>query len=66
MGEEKKVQKGGDKYKEGNQTPLSSVALVSTNKYHPLPARDGGGFQKSSVWDGGLSFLSALLRFLLQ
>ena len=47
LGEKKISKKGGDKYKEGNQTPLSSMALVSTNKYHPLPARDGEVFRKA-------------------
>ena len=47
LGVEKKIQKAGEKYEEGNQTPLPNMVLVSVDKYHTFPARDGEVFKKA-------------------
>ena len=51
----RKNSKGWDKYKEGNQTPLPNMELVSVDKYHPFPASDGDVFKKA-VHGAGIEF----------
>ena len=52
LGEEKKIQIAGDEHKEGNQTLSPNMALVSVDKYHPFPARDGEVFRKAVLGVG--------------
>ena len=52
LGVQKNIQKAVDEYKEGNQTSLPNMALVSVHKYHPFLARDGQVFKKAVLGAG--------------